>query len=484
MPPRLGINPADVDDFFAQFTVKLVKKKQDLALSFPDWLRETTPKFEWGWRHLRYVQEHLERVTSGELKRLMIFMPPRHGKSEMVTIRYPVYRMEQEPSTKVVVAAYNKDLATNFSRAARRIALGRLDFSKTKAAVDEWETAQGGGLKAAGVGSGVTGRGAKLLIIDDPVKSRAEAESASYQKAVWDWYNNDLYTRLEPGGALILIMTRWNLLDLAGRILDSDNASNWTVISLPAIAMPNDPLGRQVGEALCPDRYDIEALSDIRTTLGPRDFGALYQQTPTLREGNLFKAQWFEGRLVEDSPVEAQRVRFWDKASLEGEGDFTVGLLMAKDKQERYYVEDIIRGQWGPDQRDAIIQRVSRLDHKRFEDGMGVTQWVEQDAGSGGKDASVFTARLLAGTSFGFVRPANNKPVRADPFASACGAGNVFILDRPWTEAFISELLSFPSGIYDDQVDAGSGAFAKLAIPDIAEMDEELAELLENYRGL
>jgi len=232
-------------------------------------------------------------MTRGEIKRLMIFMPPRHGKSEQTTVRYPVWRLERNPQLQVIIAAYNQFFANKFSRKARRIAARRMVLAGDRNAVEEWETQAGGGLRVVGVGGGVTGQGADLCIIDDPVKNREEAESPVYREKVWDWYTDDLYTRLEPGAAVVLIQTRWHVDDLAGRILKSDDAPNWTVINLPAEAEDGDPLGREVGEALCPERYDKAALADIRRVLQSA-YAALYQQRPVPAEGAVFKWPWFE----------------------------------------------------------------------------------------------------------------------------------------------------------------------------------------------
>ena len=185
---------------------------------FDVWLDQVTPTWEWRWRHLVYIRTYLDRVTRGDLKRLMLFVPPRHGKSEQTTIRYPTWRLERDPTLRVIVGAYNQILANKFSRKARRIAVQRLDLSAERVAVEDWETAQGGGFRVVGVGGGITGQGGDLIIIDDPVKNREEANSQAYRDRVWEWYTDDLYTRLEPGGAIILIMTRWHEDDLAGRI--------------------------------------------------------------------------------------------------------------------------------------------------------------------------------------------------------------------------------------------------------------------------
>ena len=275
---------------------------------------------------MRYIRAKLDRVTRGEIDRLMLFLPPRHGKSELVTVRYATHFLECHPDKNVIIGAYNQTLANKFSRKARAIAGLRLKFNDTRTAVEEWETEKGGIFRSVGVGSGVTGQGGNLIIIDDPVKNREEAESQVYRDKVWDWYTDDLYTRAEPNAPIILIMTRWHKDDLAGRILASEDGKNWEVVCLPAEAEPGDPLGRTLGEALCPDRYDLTRLRRIKSVLG-RSYSALYQQRPVPREGGMFKEIWL--KLEDVVPAQARRVRWWDKASTEGGGDFTAGTLVA-----------------------------------------------------------------------------------------------------------------------------------------------------------
>lgn len=426
--------------------------------SFGAWLREVSPDLTWNWAHLAFVRAQLERVTRGETKRLMLFMPPRHGKSEMVTVRYPVWRMEQDPTLRVVVGAYSQTLANRFSRKSRRLAKERLDLDPERTAVEEWETVGGGTFRAIGVGAGITGQGGHLIIIDDPVKSREEANSQAYRERVWEWYTDDLYTRLEPNGAMILIMTRWHEDDLAGRILASEDADAWTVVSLPAEAEANDPLGREVGEALCPDRYDEAALGRIHAVLR-NSYYALYQQHPTPPEGDMFKRQWFE--IVGAAPRQAQRVRYWDKAGSSGKGDYTVGLLMARDTNNQFYVEDVVRGQWSALERESIIKQTAEMDAASYG---SVTIWQEQEPGSGGLESAQATTRNLAGHVVRTERVTGDKVTRAEPFAAQCEAQNVKIVAAAWNKAYLDELCVFPFGANDDQVDVSSGAFNKLAV--------------------
>lgn len=432
--------------------LKVEQEKRD----FTKWLIAVTPQFSWGWRHLEHTRAQLDRITTGEINRLMIFEPPRHGKSEMTTIRYPVWRLESNPELRVIVGAYNQTLANKFSRKARRIARARMPLSEERTAVEDWETAKGGGLRSVGVGGGITGQGGNLIIIDDPVKNREEANSETYRQKVWDWYTDDLYTRLEPGGAIILIMTRWHEDDLAGRILGSDDAASWQVISLPAEAEKDDPLGREIGEALCPERYDLVTLQRIKKVLG-NSYYALYQQGPVAPEGDMFQRDWFE--VVKRVPTNAKRIRYWDKAGTSGGGAFTAGVLMARDSDNVYYVEDIIRGQWAAGKREKTIKATAELD------GRKVIVWVEQEPGSGGKESAENTIRNLAGFRVYADRVTGDKITRAEPFAAQCWGKNVRLKKADWNYGYLKRLTGFPNAILKDDVDASSGAFNKLAPP-------------------
>jgi hypothetical protein len=279
--------------------------------SFDSWLKRVSPTMTWDWKHQQVIIEQLKKVTSGDCKRLMIFLPPRHGKTELVSVRYTAWRMQQQPEMNVILGSYNQRLADRMSRKIRTaicdaeaIRLGKggntsgsecappnikpqmnaekrrsekaaadkdigahlrpsavasfddgspFPFSRPrqKNAVSEWETAAGGSFRAVGTGSGVTGFGANLIVIDDPVKNRAQAESETFRNRVWDWYKDDLYTRLEPDGSIVLIQTRWHEDDLAGRLL-RDNLDDWTVINLPALSEPPASAGGQLADSESP----------------------------------------------------------------------------------------------------------------------------------------------------------------------------------------------------------------------------------------
>jgi len=438
------------------------------TLDFDTWLRMITPAYKWHWPYLQFVRSELELVTSGECKRLMIMLPPRHGKTAMITVRYPVWRMEKEEKFRVIVAAYNQVVANKFSRVSRKLAQMRIGLRDDRRAVEEWETILGGWYRAVGVGGGVTGMGANLIIIDDPIKSREEAQSVTYRDKVWDWYTDDLYTRLEPNGAIILVMTRWHEDDLAGRILSSDSAEHWRVVRLPALAEKGDLLGREVGEALNSERYPVEELMNIKSVLGSWAFESLYQQRPMPAEGGLFKREWFS-KFVDAIPAEVEaRVRYWDKAATADDGDYTVGVRMSRTVEGKYYVEDVVRGRWSPGERDKIIKQCAETDPE------GTAIWIEQEPGSSGVDSVQALIKMLAGYSAFADKVTGSKQVRAEPFAAQCEAGNVVLVKSNWNVPFLDELLVFPNGQHDDQVDAASGAFSKITRPHRIEYTESI----------
>lgn len=423
--------------------------------SFDEWLRFVTPLYTWDVAHLIKIREYLAEITAGDNDRLMVFCPPRHGKSAMTTVRYPIWRMEREPTLRVIVACYNQILANRFSRAARRIAISRLELDRERKAVEEWQTTAGGVFRAVGVGGGITGQGGDLIVIDDPVQSREQAESESYRERVWEWYTDDLFTRLEPGAAIILIQTRWHEDDLAGRILASEDAAAWKVVNLPALAEKGDLLLRTLGDPLWPERFGLEALAERRRVLGTYSFTALYQQRPQPIEGGMFKREWFD--IINVAPAQALRVRYWDKSASEGEGDYSAGVKIAKDSDGQFYIEDVLRGQWSPLTRERLIKQTAILD------GKGTTVWVEQEPGSGGKESAQNTVRNLAGYKAYMDRVTGEKAVRAMPFSAQCEARNVKLVRGAWNAAYLDEICNFPYGAHDDQVDGSSGGFAKLA---------------------
>lgn len=431
------------------------EERESLGAVLPErlrpWLKRVSPAYCWDWPHLVMVQDALDAVTRGEITKLAIFQPPRHGKTELTTIRYPVYRLEREPSLPVIVAAYNHALASKFSRKSRALArqIG-LALNDERQAAEDWETTEGGGIRAVGVGTGVTGTGGGLIIIDDPVKSREEAESPTYRDRCWDWWQDDLRTRREPGAATILQVTRWHEDDLAGRILNSEEGGDWTVISLPALAEEGDPLGRAVGDALCPDRYGRAALEEIRRGMTDYSWSALFQQRPRARSGNMFPRTAVT--VVEEAPKGIRWVRYWDKAGSQAKGDWTAGVKLGI-WDGVVYIGDVRRAQLAAHERRVLMRATAE------QDGRGVRIGVEQEGGSAGKDAASDDARLFAGYSVASDHPTGDKVTRAEPVAAQWQAGNVRLVRSEWIDRYLDELEGFPHAAHDDQVDATSGAY-------------------------
>lgn len=435
----------------------------------------TMPSYEAG-DHLRLLSDKLLAVERGEIDRLMVFMPPRHGKSELSTRHFAAWYMGRNPTRQVITAAYAADLAENdFGRKVRNIisspefgnVFPDVTLSRDSGAKNQFALNKGGVYVAAGVDGGITGKGADLAIIDDPFKGRKDAESSVIRESVWDWYRSVLYTRLMPGGAIVLVMTRWHPDDLAGRLLKAQETGGdkWDVVELPALAdSPNDALGRHEGDALWPARYPLPALRRIRDTLGPREWSALYQQKPTEAEGNLFKVASIPYLDAAPSGV-TDIVRRWDLAATKDTGgndpDWTVGVKMGRMDAGRYVILDVIRLRGGPqDVQQAIVNTAHA-------DGYDVRVVIPEDPGQAGKMQSAYLVGLLPGYTVQAVRETGDKATRAAPFAAQLNVGNVSFVRGVWNDALREELRAFPAATHDDQVDAAAGAFTAIWQPDM-----------------
>lgn len=431
------------------------------ALEFPAWLETVTPQWSWRWKHQLYLYSALQRVTDGVTKRLMIFMPPRHSKTETVTVRYAAYRLEKDPKMNVILGCYNQKLANKFSRKTRRITQSRISLAHDRKAVEEWETAIGGGFRAVGVGAGITGFGGNLIMVDDPVKNREEAESETYRDKCWDWFNDDLYTRLEPDAAMILTMTRWHDDDIAGRLLKemAEGGESWEVVSLPAIAEASDPLGRKEGEALCPERYDLEALEKRRKKLGAYSFAALFQQRPVPLEGALFKREWFKDKIVEDAPKGLRWARGYDLAvSQKTSADFTASFRCAYDDKGNLYIADGFRRKVEfPEQQRFVVKRM--VDEKHTIHGIEKALHGEALVQSLRRVPAIRHIPLKA------VKVDTDKFTRALAWANLAEEGRVFLVRGGWTDTFLDEVCRFTGkgDTHDDQVDAVSIAVGMLS---------------------
>jgi predicted phage terminase large subunit-like protein len=415
--------------------------------TFSDFYPTTLPTSWYTPPHVALINSKLDLIDAGEIDRLAISMPPRHGKSETVTVRYPLHCLKRWPEDNVLVTGYNQTFAKKFGRRTRNMAIDAGIVSGDKTASDEWATIGGGLYMARGVGSPPTGTGFKRIIVDDPIKNREEAESEVYRDKAWDWYSEDLYSRLEPGGAMILVGTRWHHDDVLARAIASE-PGRWTVLNLPAIS--ND------GHALWPERYDLDALERIRA-ISPRAFEALYQGNPTPREGAFFFVDRIE--TVDHAPVGLPEGRGWDLAATQGGGDFTATVKIAgPDAHGIFYIKDAYEAQLDSSKRDSLMIQVA------VTDGDKTRIRIPQDPGQAGKDQAQRLVRMLAGFIVKAVAVSGDKETRADAFASQVNAGNVKMVRGPWNANYIEKMRQFPLGKFDDLVDASADAFTALDI--------------------
>jgi len=397
--------------------------------------------------HLRLLAEKLMAVERGEIKRLAIFMPPRHGKSNLASEVFPAWYLGRKPSHQVLFTTYGQDLADGFGRKVRNAVADPKHLRSFPASIlsddsqsaKRFNTSAGGVYYAVGAGGAVTGRGADLLLIDDPLKNREEADSRLVRDKLWDWYASTAYTRLMPGGAVVLIQTRWHEDDLAGRILMGHE--NWEIINLPAIAEHGDMLGRQVGQPLWPEQYGLEALENIRATIGEREFNALYQQRPSPLEGALFRRDWIGRQVV---PRSGTRIAMGvDLALSTKEGaDYTALVVMARDEFGKLYVLDAARERVDF---PSALRLIRNMADKWNPKAIAIEQVAFQ---------AVVVQELLRNTTLPIrgVTPDKDKVTRAQPLALRYEQGLVHHAQLPsWFE---DELLAFPQSKHDDAVDA------------------------------
>jgi predicted phage terminase large subunit-like protein len=425
----------------------------------------------------------LEKVMTGETKRLIITCQPQVGKSQMASIYFPAFWMGKNPNKDMILSSYNDDLASDKSKQVRAVIVSeeyRKLFPMHSLRIDTrasgmWRLAPPfrGAMKVAGVGGGITGFGAELAIIDDPFKDWQDAQSAFIRDAVWRWYLGVFRTRIREGGAILLIMTRWHEDDLAGRLLQSPG---WNIVRVPAFAETDeeravnnrflnipytpDPLGRAPGEVASPRRFSKKTMEEIKTDVGPMVWAAEYQQTPRALEGNRLKREWFN-LVVDQTPPLKAYVRYWDKAGTaydmgQKHGAATAGILMGIDADNNVYVLDAIQGWWSALQRENAIKDAAKSDEEKYGH---VKIYVEQEPGSGGKESVDATIRNLVGFSVYADKPTGDKDQRLEPFAAQAEAGPVLLIRGSWNLAYIEELISVPNGLRRDQADATAGAF-------------------------
>lgn len=474
------------------------KAAKESLLAFTQY---TYPAYDTNWHH-RTICEYLDKLIAGDIKRLMIFTHPRAGKSELVSRRLPAYALGRNPELSIISASYGAALARRMNRDVQRIIdtdAYRDLFPDTQLNGRNVRTvAQGSYLRnsdmfevvgksgfymSVGVGGALTGSGGQLLVIDDPVKNRKEANSITYREAVWEWYTSTFYTRLAPGGSILVTLTRWHEDDLAGRLLEAmrtdPNADQWTVINLPAVA--EEPIAsydpRQVGDVLWPTRWDKQEMARKRAVVGERDWASLYQQRPAPDEGDIFKRHWWRywqpwganlppvvvkgpnDEYIEIKPVSLPRM--FDEVVLSFDcsfkelatSDFVAGQAWGKLKADKFMLDFV-------HDRLDVVGTMSAIDAMLGRQPNARTVLVE-DAANGPAVVQMMRRRV-AGMIL--VTPEGGKVSRAFAASPEVEAGNIYLphpLVSAYTNRFIESCASFPNAAHDDDVDAFTQAIIR-----------------------
>lgn len=450
-----------------------LQKAQQIRLARTDFLtfrKIVNPKAKWGWWQ-REIAAHLQQfyddLMAGKRPKLVIQAPPQHGKSVQI-IDFISWVAGKNPDLRTIYTSFSERLgiranlrlqrlydsakyaeifpATKINRAgAGADASG---FSRNREILEY--VGRDGFFRNTTVRGAITGEGLDLGVVDDPIKGRAEANSITARNGAWDWLTDDFFSRFADQAGLLCILTRWHIDDPIGRLLQKFD--DIKLVSYPAIATEDEP-HRKCGEALFPEHKPIDFLLERKAIMEPRNFEALYQQRPTVAEGNLFRPDQIP--IIDAIPAGRIRwVRAWDFAS-STDGDYTAGAKMGRLDDGRYIIADMVRVREGTDGRDrAIVNTASR-------DGR-ITISIPQDPGAAGKSQVAYLAKQLSGYHTTWSLESGDKTTRADPLASQANVGNVLMLRGPWNGDLINELREFPEGKNDDQVDALSRAFSHL----------------------
>lgn len=505
--PEVQTEPKSVEDAVQREIARRELARRRLLY----FVTSITPAYSPGWVHqdiARRLERFMQQVDRGESPRLMLAVPPRHGKSALASINFPAWVLGHHPEWPIILSSYAQELPISFSRAIRDMMKDpeyQAVFPRTKIrpdarGVEEWLTTEGGGIKAAGVGVGLTGFGGRILLADDLIKDAEAAASDVIRNNTFEWYQTVFRTRLAPGGGILMIGTRWHWHDPAGRLLEIEEQlvkagvpdyerEGWEVISYPAVAEhdeflmrdgtiafdanPDDAIRllRNKGEALHPERYPLAELVKIKHNLTASNWSALYQQSPTPAEGDFFKRDDFIYRWLppEWRPLCRVFLTVDYAISKKQRRDFTVVGAFALDSDDNLYVLELRRGRWGTQQ---IVDNVL---------AMCEVHKPEVYAGERGQiheavwpliDEALQKKRIFISVDESLV-PLQDKEVRARPLQgrmqrkklvfSFDGATKPDVYDQ--TER---ELLQFPEGVNDDIVDClawGARLAQNLSLP-------------------
>ena len=436
-----------------------IREARNNLLSF---ISVTYKDYKIGWVHQEICQTldlFLKDLIDGKRPRLIITMPPRSGKSEIVSRRFPAYFLGKYPDLSIISVSYSATLAEDFCRDVQRIIDSdeyKAIFPNTKLSdkkdknykrtSDIFEIVDHKGVYcSAGVGGGITGKGCDILIIDDPIKNRQEANSENTRKKIFDWYSSTAYTRLSPIGGVIMMCTRWHLDDLIGKVLSDKNQKPFHVISYPAIAEHDEPHRKQ-GEALHPERFSLEILNEIKSTLSTADWLSLYQQKPVPEGGAIFEVSKLR---YYDETSEPKRfdqvVGSWDMTFKENKtSDFVVGQLWGR-KGADFYLLDMVR-----DRMDFV--KTLKVFINFANKHKNCNCWLVEDKANGTAIISTLKKHISGIIP---ITPKESKQERAYAITPYLEAGNIFFpKNQNFTKDLEEEMLQFPAGAHDDTVDS------------------------------
>jgi len=418
-----------------------------------------------GWVHKDICQrlEQFEKdILAKKSPRLMLQMPPRHGKSQLASVNFPAWYLGRNPKHEIISATYAGSLAKDFSKKVRGLmreprfkqVFPKCNLNKDSQNIDGWNTTVGGSYVPAGVDGGITGKGAHCLIIDDPVKNAEEAESATQRASVQSWYSSTAYTRLAPGGGVLIIQTRWHDDDLSGWLenkMHAGDGENWEIVRYPAIALKNERY-RNKGEALHPERYDANALTRIERAVGPRVWDALYQQHPVAEDGTYFTKDMMH-YYTGSPPARMHYYAAWDFAIGKlDRNDYTVGITVGVDMEDNIWVVDCRRGRW-----DAfeIAEQVVDM-HKEYDAHVtGIERGQLSMAIGPYLDKRISEEKAYSLALKDLPPGKRDKESRARVIQGRMRQGKVFFPKNAlWMTEMKEEMMKFPLGQHDDMVDA------------------------------
>lgn len=441
-------------------------KKRVCRDSFRHFIQYVNPDYFFNWHHLVLI-DACQRLADRKIKRLIVMMPPRHGKSEVVSRLFPAWVLGRNPDEQIIAASYSADLASAMNRDCQRIISSdeyREIFPDTKLS-DGKEVGvvrnnsrfdmpgHKGHYVSAGVGGGITGVGCTVGIIDDPVKNAQEADSQTYRNTAWEWYTSTFKTRFEPGAIEIVCQTRWHGDDLTGRILQiSKDDPDTEVISFPALCEHTEE-SREVGDALWVGKYPCQALLNIQIEIGSRSWNALYQQRPAPDEGGLLKKAWF----VEYDPAKVDLksfpVHFYiDTAYTDQEKNDPTAMLAYVRKGADFYLIACESRQMDFNEQVIHVRKFC------IENGYTGASLVRVEPKATGKSLVQVMKKQTKLNIKEAIAPKESKVARVNSVSPVVEAGRVYVpKGQVWVLSFLSECASFPNAAHDDQVDCLTG---------------------------